>query len=55
MTNLYKGAAAGSDQTELDTVKNSVTIKKLGLKDDADLNKVIDSIIETQGKSNKYK
>jgi hypothetical protein len=48
---------AGSDKSELETVKNNFLIKKLGLKDSADLDQAIDSVIEKYGKStrNKYR
>src|SRR5690554_3499168 len=46
---------AGTDQSELDRVKNNFLIKKLGLKDSADLDKAIDSVIEQYGKSNRNK
>ena len=46
---------SGSDEKELATVKNNFLIKKLGLKDSADLDKAIDSVMETYGRSNKNK
>lgn len=46
---------SGSQQSELDTVKNNFLIKKLGLKDGADLDKGIDAVLEKYGKSNKNK
>lgn len=46
---------AGTDQSELDRVKNNFLIKKLGLKDSADLDKAIDSVIEQYGRSNRNK
>jgi len=55
---IYNADAAtvsGSDASELATVKNNFLIKKLGLKDSADLDKGIDSIMETYGKSNRNK
>ena len=55
---IYNADAAtvsGSDQSELDTVKNNFLIKKLGLKDSPDLDKGIDSCMETYGKSNRNK
>ena len=55
---IYNPDAAtvsGSQQSELDTVKNNFLIKKLGLKDDADLDKGIDAVLEKYGKSNKNK
>ncbi|WP_394758755.1 DUF2853 family protein [Flavobacterium sp.] len=55
---IYNADAAtvsGSQQSELDTVKNNFLIKKLGLKDGADLDKGIDAIMEKYGRSNKNK
>ena len=55
---IYKADAetvSGSDPKELATVKNNFLIKKLGLKDGADLDKAIDSVMETYGKSNRSK
>jgi hypothetical protein len=46
---------AGSDEKELATVKNNFLIKKLGLKDGADLDKGIDAVMEQYGRSNKSK
>ena len=55
---IYNADAAtvsGSDDSELATVKNNFLIKKLGLKDSADLDKGIASVMETYGKSNRNK
>ncbi|WP_040278449.1 DUF2853 family protein [Psychroserpens damuponensis] len=55
---IYNADAAtvsGSDDSELATVKNNFLIKKLGLTDSADLDKAIDSVMETYGKSNRNK
>jgi hypothetical protein len=55
---IYNADAAtvsGSDEKELATVKNNFLIKKLGLKDSGDLDKAIDSVIETYGRSNRNK
>jgi hypothetical protein len=48
---------AGSQASELETVKNNFLIKKLGLKDGPQLMAAINSVIETYGKSerNKYR
>ena len=46
---------SGSDQTELDRVKQNFLIKKLGLKDGPELGKAIDAVLEKYGKSNKSK
>jgi hypothetical protein len=55
---IYNADAAtvsGSDPAELATVKNNFLIKKLGLKDSADLDKGIAAVMETYGKSNRNK
>lgn len=55
---IYKADAAtvsGSDPKELATVKKNFLIKKLGLKDSADLDKAIDSVIKKYGQSNRNK
>lgn len=46
---------AGSQQSELDTVKNNFLIKKLGLKDGPELTKAIDAVLDKYGRSNKSK
>ncbi|MFY0692968.1 MAG: DUF2853 family protein [Paracoccaceae bacterium] len=48
---------AGTQQSELETVKNNFLIKKLGLSDSSELMPAIDSVIETYGRSerNKYR
>ena len=46
---------SGSDQTELDRVKQNFLIKKLGLKDGPELDKAIDVVLENYGTSNKSK
>lgn len=48
---------AGSQPSELETVKNNFLIKKLGLTDGSDLMSGISSVLETYGKSerNKYR
>lgn len=46
---------SGSQQSELDTVKNNFLINKLGLNDGPDLDKGIDAVIEKYGRSNKNK
>ncbi len=53
--NKDASTVAGSQQSELDTVKNNFLIKKLGLADSPELDKAIDSVLETYGKSNKSK
>ncbi|XCF05197.1 DUF2853 family protein [Tamlana crocina] len=55
---IYNADAAtvsGSDESELETVKKNFLIKKLGLKDGPELDKGIDSVMETYGKSNRNK
>ena len=46
---------SGSDDAELATVKNNFLIKKLGLSDNADLDKAIDATVEKMGRSNRNK
>lgn len=55
--NADAATVAGSDQSELDTIKNNFLIGKLGLKDSPDLDKAIGAVIEQYGKSerNKYR
>jgi Protein of unknown function (DUF2853) len=53
--NADSATVAGSQQAELDTVKNNFLIKKLGLADSADLDAGIDAVMEKYGKSNKNK
>jgi len=53
--NADSSTVSGTDQKELDTVKNNFLIKKLGLSDSPDLDKAIDAVIEQYGRSNKNK
>lgn len=53
--NADSSTVSGSDDSELATVKNNFLIKKLGLKDSADLDKGIASVMDTYGKSNRNK
>lgn len=53
--NADAATIAGSDQSELDTVKNNFLIKKLGLKDSPELDKAIDAVLEQYGKTNRNK
>ena len=46
---------AGSQQTELDTIKNNFLIKKLGLSDGPELDIAIDAVMEKYGRSNRNK
>lgn len=55
---IYNADAAtvsGSDKSELETVKKSFLMKKLGLADGANLDTAIASVMETYGKSNRNK
>ncbi|WP_412985508.1 DUF2853 family protein [Pontimicrobium sp. IMCC45349] len=55
---IYNADAAtvsGSDESELETVKNNFLIKKLGLSASDDLDGAIDSVMETYGRSNRNK
>ena len=55
---IYNADAAtvsGSDASELATVKNNFLIKKLGLKDGADLDKGIQAVMDKYGQSNRNK
>ena len=55
--NADASTVAGSQKSELETVKKNFLIKKLGLADSADLDAAIDSALETYGRSerNKYR
>ena len=53
--NADAATVAGTDKSELDTVKNNFLIKKLGLPDGANLDAGIDAILEKYGRSNKNK
>lgn len=55
--NADASTVAGSQASELETVKNNFLIKKLGLRDGPELMAAINSAIETYGKSerNKYR
>ncbi|MFH6996342.1 DUF2853 family protein [Flavobacterium sp. FlaQc-57] len=53
--NADSSTVAGSQQSELDTVKNNFLIKKLGLADSPALDAGIDAVLEKYGKSNKNK
>lgn len=53
--NADSSTVAGTSENELATVKNNFLIKKLGLKDNADLDKGIEAVIEKYGRSNKNK
>lgn len=53
--NLDASKVSGSDEKELNTVKNNFLIKKLGLSDSPALDDAINAIIERYGKSEKNK
>ncbi len=53
--NADSSTVAGTDKSELDTVKNNYLIKKLGLPDSPDLDAAIKSVLETYGMSNRSK
>lgn len=53
--NADSATVAGSQQSELDTVKNNFLIKKLGLTDGAALDAGIEAVMEQYGKSNRSK
>lgn len=53
--NLDASKVSGSDDKELETVKNNFLIKKLGLADSAELMNAINSVINKYGKSEKNK
>lgn len=53
--NKDSATVAGSQQSELDTVKNNFLIKKLGLADGPNLDAGIDAVIEKYGRSNANK
>ncbi|NCM98167.1 MAG: DUF2853 family protein [Rhodobacterales bacterium] len=55
--NADSATVAGSDPSELETVKKNFLIKKLGLADSPALMEAIDAVIEAYGRSerNKYR
>jgi len=53
--NADASTVAGSQKSELETVKNNFLVKKLGLKDGPELDAAIDAALETYGKSNRNK
>jgi len=55
--NADASTVAGSDESELETVKNNFLIKKLALSDSPDLMDAINKAIDTYGRSerNKYR
>jgi len=53
--NKDSSTVSSTDESELATVKNNFLIKKLGLADNADLDKAIDGVMEKYGRSNRTK
>ncbi|MDO6471937.1 DUF2853 family protein [Maribacter sp. 1_MG-2023] len=53
--NIDASKVSGSDQKELDTVKNNYLIKKLGLPDNAKLDEALASVMDKYGSSNRNK
>ncbi|RDY61752.1 DUF2853 family protein [Flagellimonas nanhaiensis] len=53
--NLDSSRVSGSDEKELETVKNNFLIKKLGLSDSPDLLDAINGVIDKYGRSDKNK
>jgi hypothetical protein len=53
--NADSSTVAGSQQSELDTVKNNFLVKKLGLADGPSLDAGIDAVMEKYGRTNKSK
>ncbi len=53
--NKDASTVSGTDEKELETVKNNFLIKKLGLSDTPELDTAIDSVMEKYGRSNKNK
>ncbi|MDO1514374.1 DUF2853 family protein [Maribacter confluentis] len=53
--NIDASKVSGSDQKELDTVKNNYLIKKLGLADDSKLDDAIKTVMDKYGSSNRNK
>ena len=53
--NADASTVAGSDVSELETVKNNFLIKKLGLADGPNLMEAINAVIDTYGRSERSK
>ena len=53
--NADASTVAGSQESELETVKNNFLIGKLGLADGPELMSAIDEVLTTYGKSNRNK
>jgi len=53
--NLDASKVSGTDEKELETVKNNYLVKKLGMKDEPKLMDAVKSVVEKYGSSNKNK
>lgn len=53
--NADSSTVSGSDESELETVKNNFLIKKLGMNNGVDLDAGIASVMEAYGKTNRSK
>ncbi|NHF59236.1 DUF2853 family protein [Flavobacteriaceae bacterium TP-CH-4] len=53
--NLDASKVSGSDEKELETVKNNYLVKKLGMKDNGELMPAIKSVVDKYGTSNRNK
>ena len=53
--NADASTVSGSDKSELETVKKSFLIKKLGLADGPNLDQALASVMDTYGRSNRNK
>ncbi len=53
--NLDASKVSGSDEKELETVKNNYLVKKLGMKDEPQLMDAVKSVVEKYGSANKNK
>ena len=53
--NADSATVAGSDASELETVKNNFLMKKLGMKDSPKLMEAINAVIDTYGRSERSK
>jgi len=53
--NKDAATVSGSDQSELDTVKNNFVKKKLGVNNDGDADKAIAKVMDKYGQSNRNK
>ncbi|CAI8181811.1 MAG: Uncharacterised protein [Formosa sp. Hel1_33_131] len=53
--NNDSSTVSGTDESELNTVRNNFLIKKLGLSSNDKLNEGIDKVLEQYGRSNSHK